>query len=270
MKIRNDFVSNSSSCSYVIAIADESIYPLDDLICDIADNCLVGSDDSYSWAKQDVENKAVLNFHWRMTECVYLGMLLAGYHRDTYVKGKDDMFNAVMSDAKTGKITNDGSKAVSVSDIEITVDWSNNVYCPVAFSNRIDSITHVYMWEDKDYAKTDEYKKAADSIAKWANAMSDNEGSYLNKFSSDTYFISRKTIWNTRALIASGYNVKLDPWMDLDKLETILKNGNRILALRVSNGGDGSSYDNVYAYNEWSSEPFEGLTGIDILNSGLS
>ena len=68
---------------------------------------------------------------------------------------------------------------------------------------------------------------AASLIIKFAKNYSDNVSDYNCRKDYATYFISRKTIWNTRALIAAGYKVELKKWMDLDKLDKELKKLNK-------------------------------------------
>ena len=108
---------------------------------------------------------------------------------------------------------------------------------------------------------------AANKIIKFTRYYSDYAGiDRRAKSNSDTYFISLNTIWNTRALIAAGKDVVLDKWMDLDKLECMLKDGMKIFKVRVNNSGSGVAEDALYTFGGREGEGlFNNITGIDLL-----
>ena len=89
---------------------------------------------------------------------------------------------------------------------------------------------------------------------------------FRSRYNSNTYFISRSTIWNTRALIAAGYEVELEKWMDLDKLDKMLQNDDKIFNIRVNNGGDGVAEDALFTFGGWDGEDvFENMSGVEVL-----
>ena len=75
MKTRNDFVSNSSSCSFVIALSAE--FSLNDFVEQTAKGCLrhAKPNEAEFSQKQDELNRAVLNYHLRASELLFLGSL---------------------------------------------------------------------------------------------------------------------------------------------------------------------------------------------------
>ena len=75
MKTRNDFVSNSSSCSFVIALP--AGFSLNDFVKQTVGGCLRHAEpnDAEFSLKQDELNQAVLNYHLRASELLFLGSL---------------------------------------------------------------------------------------------------------------------------------------------------------------------------------------------------
>ena len=111
-------------------------------------------------------------------------------------------------------------------------------------------------------------KKAAKAIFDFAKNYSDAKTDYKCRSDSSTYFISRNTIWNTRALIAAGYNVELDDWMDLDKLDKMLQDGDQIFGIRINNGGDGVDEDALFTFGGWDGEDvLDDINGVQVLDS---
>ena len=239
MKIRNDFVSNSSSCSFVIALS--AGFSLNDFVEKTTRGCLRHAEPNeveFS-QKQDEFNRAVLNYHLRASELLFLGSL-------------------------------------RVDGITRKIDMQND---PTEFTDRIDEIaiksgempyiTQNYHFGSDYFADPMKQAIAAAKIAEFAGYYSDYARiDYRARSNSDTYFISLNTIWNTRALIASGKDVVLDKWMDLDKLECMLKDGMKIFKVHVNNGGDGVAEDALYTFGGWEGEDlFDNMTGIDLLYS---
>ena len=121
-------------------------------------------------------------------------------------------------------------------------------------------------WNDDYKCDIEKQKNAAIEIVKFAKNYSDHKADYKSRYNSNTYFISRSTIWNTRALIAAGYEVELEKWMDLDKLDKMLQNGDKLVNIRVNNGGDGVAEDALFTFGGWDGEDvFENMSGVEVL-----
>lgn len=58
---------------------------------------------------------------------------------------------------------------------------------------------------------------------------------------------------NTKILLSRGYDVKLEEWMDLDKLEEVLASGESLFRVTVSYDG---GYDDDTVYQEFSGGPY--------------
>lgn len=68
----------------------------------------------------------------------------------------------------------------------------------------------------------------------------------------ETYRIDMNTIINTRDLIESGVEIIFkDKWMNLDKLEELIKKGNELFCIRVSHSGDGITPGSMYSLGCW-------------------
>ena len=278
MKTRNDFVSNSSSCSFVIALPAK--FSLNNFIEQTAKGCLRYAEPNeveFS-QKQDELNRAVLNYHLRASELLFLGSLRV----DNITRKIDKQNNPTEFDRVKCLISTEGyyknseiisedgnSKVVSEDKNSIILAFTDRVDEIAIKSGEIQYITGEYHWGG-DYS-IDPMKQAiaANKITKFARYYSDYAGiDYRAKSNSDTYFISLNTIWNTRALIAAGKDVVLDKWMDLDKLECMLKDGMKIFKVRVNNGGDGVAEDALYTFGGWEGEDlFNNMMGIDLLYS---
>ena len=239
MKIRNDFVSNSSSCSFVIALL--AGFSLNDFVEKTTRGCLRHAEPNeveFS-QKQDEFNRAVLNYHLRASELLFLGSL-----RVDGITRKIDMQND-------------------------PTEFTDRVEEIAVKSGEMPYITQNYHFGSDYSADPMKQAIAAAKIAEFAGYYSDYARiDYRARSNSDTYFISLNTIWNTRALIAAGKDVVLDKWMDLDKLEGMLKDGMKIFKVHVNNGGDGVAEDALYTFGGWEGEDlFDDMTGIDMLYS---
>ena len=269
MKTRNDFVSNSSSCSFVIALP--AGFSLNDFVKQTVRGCLrhAGSNDAEFSLKQDELNQAVLNYHLRASELLFLGSLrVDGITRKIDRRNDPAEFDRIKRLINAGEYYGNPDVA-SEDENSITLAFTDRVEEIAVESGEIPYITNNCHWGSDYSADPMKQAIAAAKIAEFARYYSDYAGiDYRAKSNSDTYFISLNTIWNTRALIAAGKDVVLDKWMDLDKLEDMLKNGIKIFKVHVNNGGDGVSEDALYTFGGWEGEDlFDDMTGIDMLYS---
>ena len=267
MKIRNDFVSNSSSCSFVIAIGKN--FPFNDFIKETCDGCLKHADendDALFLTEQNEFNNAVLNYHLRASELIYLGGLKIG-NIQTIIPKDDEYFPYFKNDIAKQTLPCD-ERVIENTDEKIVLEHDDVIYGMAIQKHEINYVTMEYHWDDDYACDIEKQKKAAKEIVKFAKNYSDFKTDYRCRYNSATYFISRTTIWNTRALIAAGYEVELEKWMDLDKLDEMLKNGDRIFNIRVNNGGDGVDEDALFTFGGWDGEDvFKDMTGIRCLDS---
>lgn len=267
MKTRIDFVSNSSSCSFIIAIGKN--FSLNDFIKETCDGCIKHADkDETDWfvSQQNEFNNVVLNYHLRASELVYLGGLSVGPMQSVFTKD-DEYFSYLKNDIAKQAISLD-ERVIENTDEKIVLESDDVVYGMAIPKHKINYITMEYHWNDDYSIDIEKQKKAAKAIFDFAKNYSDAKTDYECRYNSNTYFISRNTIWNTRALIAAGYNIELEDWMDLDKLDKMLQNGDQIFGIRVDNGGDGVDEDALFTFGGWDGEDvFENMCGIEVLDS---
>lgn len=265
MKTRIDFVSNSSSCSFIVAIGKK--FPLNDFIKEACDGCLRHADeDDTDWfvSKQNEFNNVVLNYHLRASELVYLGGLSVGPMQSVFTKA-DEYFSYLKNDIAKQAISPD-ERVIENTDEKIVLESDVVVYGMAIPKHDMNYITMEYHWNDDYKCDIEKQKKAAKAILEFAKNYSDAKTDYKCRCDSSTYFISRNTIWNTRALIAAGYNVALEKWMDLDKLDKMLQDGDQIFGIRVNNGGDGVDDDALFTFGGWDGEDiFENMSGVEVL-----
>ena len=265
MKTRIDFVSNSSSCSFIVAIGKN--FPLNDFIKEACDGCIKHADeDDTDWFvnKQNEFNNVVLNYHLRASELVYLGGLSVGPMQSVFTKD-DEYFSYLKNDIAKQAISPE-ERVIENTDEKIVLESDEVVYGMAIPAHDMDYITMEYHWNDDYKCDIEKQKKAAKAILEFAKNYSDSKTDYKCRCDSSTYFISRNTIWNTRALIAAGYDVELEKWMDLDKLDKMLQDGDQIFGIRVNNGGDGVDDDALFTFGGWDGEDiFENMSGVEVL-----
>lgn len=274
MKTRNDFVSNSSSCSFVVAIPSEDKYKFKDFVKDIVKDCAADKNEKSEMTKEAVDklndfNARNLDYHLNSSELLFLGTLRVNDKQYTvvrpdlndkkYADGERDynydteLFNELQRDIKKksfGKGT--GEKLVEATEDKVTVSYP--VYASsIAFpALDMEYFTGHYSFIDPAKETKKDRKHAAEQIINLVNFIKNPEDSDLYHFiNTHTYFISKNTIWNTRALLESKADIVFDEWEDLDALEKRLDEGQRLFVIRQNNGGDGWDSDAVYALGGW-------------------
>lgn len=255
MKTRTDFVSNSSSCSFIISTNNG--FKLDEFIKELCKGCIKHTDEDNSWQSINEQyelNAAILNYHLRTSELLYLGNLDIGPVQITWKKEDNDVyFLKLKEQIRKGSISKD-ERVIENLDDRIVIEYNDYINGMAISTFKIDFITYEFHWSNDYSVDIEKQKKVAESIYKFSKNYSDSNTDYKCRIDNNIYFISRKTIWNTRALIAAGYNLKLEDWMDLDKFEDMLLNGKKIFGIRINNGGDGVDADSIYSYGGWDGE----------------
>lgn len=218
-------------------------------------------------SEQDPLNRAVLNYHLRTSELLFLGALTIGKTRSEFTK-VDEYFGRLKQDIENKRISPDEQVLKNVDD-RIVIESDDVVRGMALPKHEIRWITNQFRWNDDFCENPEKQKEAADKIVEFAKNYSEYSGiDYKARADSSTYFISRITIWNTRALLAAGKKLELDPWMDLDKLDGMLLDGTSIFGITVNNSGDGVTEDTVYTFGGWDGEDlFDEMDGIQVLDS---
>lgn len=273
MKTRNDFVSNSSSCSFVVAIPSEAQYKFKDFVKDLVKDCAENKDQEYGMTKERLQelnefNARNLDYHLNSSELLFLGTLKVKDSQYTMqnpsmsAKEYDDiddfnyeceMFERLQKDVKRKNFGKDtGEKLVEATDNAITVSYP--VYASgIAFpSTDMQGFTSHYSFCDPAKETKEDRKHAAERIMQLMNIIKNPEDSDLYHFvNTHTYFISKNTIWNTRALLENKAELTFEKWENLDELEKRLDEGQRLFVIRQNNGGDGWNNDAIYGLGGW-------------------
>ena len=292
MKTRNDFVSNSSSCSFVVAIPSEDKYKFKDFVNDIVKDCASNKDEKSEMTKEAIDNLNAFNarnldYHLNSSELLFLGTLKVNNKQYTIVSPDLDdkmyvdsehnynydiqMFNELQKDIKKksfGKYT--GEKLVESTKDKVTISYP--IYASsIAFPTlEMEYFTGHYDFIDPAKETKKDRKYAAEQIINLVNSIKNLEDSDLYNFiNTHTYFISKRTIWNTRALLENKADLVFDKWEDLDALEKRLDEGQRLFVIRQNNGGDGWDSDAVYALGGWDCK-FGDKAVVEILYSECS
>ena len=247
MKIRSDYVSNSSSSSFIVALPKD--YEFKKFIKDVARSCVANPDwDGYK--KEDIDrikgmNIRNLDYCLNTHELLFLGQFCYGYGRTT-IKGKKKVADYMKSHnyIKEHYPNVFHDKIASQTDSKIVVDFPNVAsYCTLPW----DRMHIVRKWQEAN----ENTKDIVDGIVK--------EVSREHEDCSGLYEITMNTILNTEALIAERPDdIKLDKWCsDLNKLKKMVENGDRIFGIDMHQSGDGESSTSIYALSGWDSDAFK-------------
>ena len=287
MKTRNDYVSNSSSCSFVVAIENEKLYRFKDFVRDIVKDC-----SSYSYdedmSREQIKklnefNSRNLNYHLKSSELLFLGELkikdhtyqvchpcekdknynsVEEYQHDVY------MFNSLKKDISNPNFGKDtGEKIVESTETSIAISYpvyASGISMP---STEMEHFTRHYSFCNQSNETSDDRKFAAKSILDLMNHIDNPDDSELHMFiNTSTYFISKNTIWNTRAMLENGAKLTFEKWEDLDDFDKRLDNDQRLFVIRQNHGGNGWSNDAVYALGGWNAK-FGEKASVEVLHS---
>ena len=267
MKIRTDYVSNSSSSSFVVVL--QKGYKFSKFVKDVARACIENpeyEDECKKSYLNGVKRRNITNMEYCLNNYVllFLGRLTYGVKRNT-ITGIEECNKFRQYGLKWDpKWHIPQSTIVSSKLDEIVVDtplYTSHVTVPESGMRRI---RH---WQapcvsDEDYRRdvVQDIVKCCGSSEKW---------SFTNDLSSSLYEITLDTIKNTEDLIASGVcqDLYLEPWCsDLDALKRRLENGDRIFGIGVNHEGNGEDANSIYAMSGWGSD-FNKYANVEILTS---
>lgn len=283
MKVRLDFVSNSSSTSYLLAC---KMQYLDAVLKDLSRAC-TNRYDPYHDKGLAKRNKNILDFCTRTFELAFLGGLVIEtrdevydleyfqklYSNNTYYScdralkewnnykdkvlgkvqlspwdsAKDDVY-----DSKTDTIIRHEKK--QVRGVVVSHEVMESRFRRYHFGTSPDP---------KDVVDL-RVKKIVELAKATAAGLDDSAAAPYSAVSSiDTYQITQDTIDNTRELLEYGHELMFEEWEDLDRLEAKIKNGDALFAVRIAHQGDG--YGDFYIYREDGADGLNGISGIEVV-----
>lgn len=288
MKTRTDFVSNSSSSSFVVACKKEL---LKDIAKDLARAC-VNKRGKYHDKELGKNNQCILDFCLKTFQLAFLGELLLETKEETYsldyfkhilsIPSKNmpttyaeeewKRYKSILESIKSGK-ENDSwaKKAYDLDEYDAETDTAKHfekVYAKdIVVSNSVmESDFNRYHYSNGlDSEET--IKKRVQRIIAFAKDKVRRDSYEVEEYfeTIDIYQITKDTIDNTRNLISQGYKVEFEEWEDLDRLDAKLDSGESIFYVRIAHSGDG--YGDFYIYCEDGADCIDGVSGIEVLAS---
>ena len=280
MKMRNDFVSNSSSCSFVVACNSEHI---DTILKSIAKSC-EDKGSKYHDASLVKRNLRILDFCVNTYQLLFLGSLKLGteiqkrklddfkkMHQDD--RCQDEHFKKAL-EAQALSSWEHFKKSIACAHEPGCDEWTAKTYGRDSYDAVNDEITHYrdiivsrvvvsnnvmsstfsrYHFKDASGNERpptpEEVKCRVENIISLSKKVASEYSCFEETSNSpDIYQVTQDTIDNTRELIAAGYEIEFDKWEDLSKLENMVKSGDTVFAVRVARDGDG--YGDFYIYTE--------------------
>ena len=286
MKTRTDFVSNSSSSSFVVACKKEL---LKDIAKDLARAC-VNKRDKYHDKELSKNNQCILDFCLKTFQLVFIGDFLLEtkektYSLDyfkriltipsknmptTYAEEEWKRYKSILESIKSGK-EKDSKKAYDLDEYDAETDTAkhfNKVYVKdIVVSNSVmESDFNRYHYSNRPDSE-ETIKERVQRIIDFAKDKVKRDSLEAEEYfeTIGIYQITKDTIDNTRNLIAQGYKIELREWEDLDRLDAKLDSGESIFYVKIAHSGDG--YGDFYIYCEDGADGIDGVSGIEVLAS---
>lgn len=279
MKTRCDFVSNSSSSSFVFAL-DFKKYGFEEFVKNVCDQC---NDETNRDPEVDRANEAVLKYCLQFYELLFLGSWKVGrkthlfrrHERGTgkldagYMECENQLFEDLKADyfdPKRVRFRDPSEKATMIDQdtIEIESDDVVGEYITVTKHQMSDVIRND--WSYRRRRRTAEQRrKCVEKIKEIVLRQHADQDGWRSPYSSNTFQVTLGTIRNTRDMIAEGLDVRLSGWQaDLDALEARIKSGETIFYTECGDGGEGTDDSRLYSLN--GQYPFEGIPVQNVRN----
>lgn len=293
MKVRLDFVSNSSSSSYVIA-CDAAI--ASNVMKKIARMCV--DKDAYGHNPCLFNrNYRILDFCTNHFQLLFLGTLCIETKKKKYsietFKSlyRSNSVNAAVEFERYKENVEKASKLASRKNSTANGSFDDNWICKeYGRDKKIDANSYWHYYDNEvegivvsseqmeygfdrfhyDGDSTKESKSTFDTrieaiVATAKRKFDDDRQRDLKDLVGTiaVYEITEDTLLNTRDLIKAGYKVTLDKHEDIDVMQKLIDNGNRIFHIRVAHDGDG--YGDFHIYEESGSMYLSDIEGVECL-----
>lgn len=276
MKIRRDFVSNSSSSSYIVAI-DFSKYDFDLFVEKVCDKCDGGRHAAKlrGW-DADVRrtNEAVLRYGF-MTECLYIGNPIVGRVKEKWKRGEEydhrmikpgetDEYTPFRELAKNAKNLPPGETVTFIDENTLEHEYDEELPAWIPVSRTVMARIRKYdSFFVTDRSLRGEGPKArAKRIIEYVRQKSNER---IKQQDSEVFRITENTVKNTRDLIRAGYKIIFKSPIAvsgelmskfLDEIEARMKAGETFIYAVAGDAGEGRDDSRLFMPNGYS-DPFE-------------
>ena len=270
--IRNDFVSNSSSSSFILTINKD--YPLKDFIKNVSKNC-VNKKSKYPIDRLEERNKTILNYSFNEIQLMFLGSLYLKTEKGKIVENhfknswEESVFDKIIKNAKNGKYRAFDTlwTVVSPDEIRYECDILRNEFTTKKNDYSYHFIYDKLKWDDVKKAKKyrdKENKHSIKEMIKFLIKLNDMDYGIQKDFNWPTYIIDKRTLELTKILLEYGMKIKFDKILTLKNVENLLNEGKKIIVMEV--GFEGNGMDSRRIYSENDSYVFNNVP-VDILHS---
>lgn len=254
MKIRTDYVSNSSSSSFVIVVPKE--YEFKKFVKDVVRGTVAIKDEFFDEDRMnELKERNVRNLDYCLNtyELLFLGTFCYEYKRST-IKGGDEVSDFVKSIEFFKKNCPEMfcAKIVSQTEDELVADLPNTADWHAVSCDLMNGLIRQYQSPGDDDPTF--HHSVVEAIAEYLS-----EHSRWGEERPGLFEVTMNTIYNTEALLAERKeNIKLDKWcQNLDELKKLIKDGNRIFGIKANQGGDGESCTAIYSLGGWDADTFK-------------
>jgi len=282
MKTRLDFVSNSSSSSFIISFDS---YEASNIFSAISKKC-IDEEDEYHLPGLVDRNKRILEFCADTFQLLFIGTLRietkkVDYTEETFKAMYDNMhgfdahmeFELYKTMVDNSKTYNDPKWKLDIYGADEKVNDNHYIHYEnvdvtevIVSNDRMEYDFNRYHFSGLKKEKPEDkatIERRVEAIINAAKFKHDNEYHMLIS-QPDIYCITLDTIANTRNLIETGHKIIFDSkWQNLDLLEKKLKDGDKIMYVRVAYQGDGQG--DFYIYDETSNMSIGEIDGVDVL-----
>lgn len=271
--IREDFVSNSSSTSFIIAL-DTNECSIKKFVHDVCYNCLdeESTDKLHNEVLMD-HNVINLAYHLDNTRLLFLG---EAYVKDTdrildidvvpeyeekdyWIQQLKELRNHIQKNGKDGILEEYDSKYEIIDDKKIKATY--HYYIGHLTENKYD--------RDFDFSLGYDFVKddiRIERIKELLEACYDEKITRKN-YHNNIYIIDKNTIALTEIMIKNGINIRFQDKLGLDVFKKYIDEGKTIMYIEVATSGNGWDCDTIYDESKKSSlELFDKLPVI-ILDS---
>lgn len=265
--IRNDFVSNSSSSSYVVCVGKN--YPINTFVKDVCKKCV---DKKSNWKELRDRNETSLKFHIQNARLLFLGEVYVCDRtffidrnkcpkwetKEYFEQNFDELFKEIKKKGKNNKLSRYDNDYEILSDTVIkAIDhiWQSSL----STIDQHDLNIEVFHCENNPKFEKEHNKQTVSNIKKILKSKNTQKYYWMgDAYFHNTYVIDQSTIDRTKLMMEHGMKFRFSPWENLKKIQKLLNEGETIIYMRVANSGDGTGQD--YIYNETDNhDVFEGI-----------